>query len=449
MTCTFKKSGLTLTALAGLCLAGAGLGVAAQDYEATTAQTAPLSAVAKLGMAIFYDQSLSGSGTLSCASCHDPANHYSPANALPVQFGGPHLQQPGLRPPPSLAYKMATPAFSIGPENSAEEAAEAAPMAEASGIALANQNAPIGGPVAGQPLVKAVASADNAVPQGGMFWDGRVDSLEEQALGPLLSPFEMANHDEAELYRKIKATYGARLEALFGKQVLEDQSMALSEIGFALARYQVEDVDFHPYSSKYDAYLRGKAHLSPAEARGLALFDDPKKGNCASCHLDKITGDGQMPNFTDYEFEALGVPRNPAIPANADPTFFDRGICGPMRHDEFSKQPQNCGLFKTPTLRNVATRKVYFHNGVYNTLEDATRFYVLRDTDPARIYPKKPDGTVDKFNDMPDSDKANIDVIDAPMDRKLGQQPALNEAEIKDVVAFLKTLTDGWDAKKP
>jgi len=120
-----------------------------------------------------------------------------------------------------------------------------------------------------------------------------------------------------------------------------------------------------------------------------------------------------------------------------------------LRQDDFSKQPQNCGLFKTPTLRNVAERNVYFHNGVYHTLEDATRFYVARDTDPASIYPRKADGTVDKFNDMPDSDKGNIDVIDAPMDRKLGQPPALSEAEIKDVVAFLKTLTDGWDAQKP
>lgn len=441
-----RKSGLTFLALAGLCLAGAGLGAAAQGDQA---ETPPLSAVAKLGKAMFYDTALSGSGTMSCASCHDPARHYAPANALPVQLGGPHLDQAGIRPPPSLAYKMATPAFSVGVENSAEEAAEAAPMAEASGVALANQATLTAGPVAGQPVVKADAPADNAVPQGGMFWDGRVDSLEEQALGPMLSPFEMANRDEADVYQKIKKAYGAQLEALFGAQVLQDQSMTLSEVGFALARYQVEAPDFHPYSSKFDAYLRGQVQLSEAEARGLKLFDDPKKGNCASCHLDKMTGDGQMPNFTDYEYEALGVPRNPAIPANADPNFYDLGICGPFRQDDFAKQPQNCGLFKTPTLRNVAERSVYFHNGVYKTLEETTRFYVARDTDPASIYPKKPDGTVDKFNDLPDSYKGNIDVIDAPMDRKLGQPPALNEAEIKDVVAFLKTLTDGWDTKKP
>ncbi|MBB4955406.1 cytochrome c peroxidase [Agrobacterium vitis] len=449
MVNAYRKSGLTFLTLAGLCLAGATPGLAAQNYQTTNPQIAPLSAVAKLGKAMFYDQSLSGSGTMSCASCHDPAHHYAPANRLAVQRGGLHLDKAGIRSAPSLAYTMATPPFSVGVENSAEEAAEAAPMAEASGIALAAQAAPVAGPLAGQPVVKAVAAANNAVPQGGMFWDGRVDSLEEQALGPLLSPFEMANRNEAELYQKIRDLYGPQLTALFGAQVVDDRSMMLSEVGFALARYQVEDADFHPYSSKYDAYLRGNVQLSAAEARGLKLFDDPQKGNCASCHLDKMTGDGQMPNFTDYEYEALGLPRNPAIAANDDPTYFDRGLCGPLRQDDFAKQPQNCGLFKTPTLRNVAERHVYFHNGVYHTLEDAIRFYVARDTDPASIYPAKADGTVDKFNDMPDSDKGNIDVIDAPMDRKPGQPPALNEADIKDVVAFLKTLTDGWDAQKP
>jgi len=454
-----RQSRLSFLALALLSVAGAGLGWAAQGQ--TTGQgtdpagsrpsaassggsAAPLSAVAQLGKAIFFDQSLSGSGTMSCATCHDPAHHYAPANGLIVQLGGPGLDRPGIRPVPSLTYKIATPAFSVGAENPAEEAAEASPMAEASGTALSQQATPVAGPMAGQPVVKADAPADNAVPQGGMFWDGRADSLEDQALGPLLSPFEMANPDAKSLYDKIKNRYGEKLAALFGNQVLDDQSMALSEVGFALARYQVEERSFHPYSSKYDAYLRGQVKLSAAEQRGLALFDDAKKGNCASCHLDKMTDDGQMPAFTDYEFEALGVPRNPAIPANADPRYFDLGICGPQRDDDFAHQPQNCGLFKTPTLRNAAERGVYFHNGVYHTLEEATRFYVARDTDPASIYPKNPDGSIAKFNDLPEAYRGNIDVIDAPMDRKPGQPPALNEAEIADVVAFLKTLSDGW-----
>ncbi|AYG60486.1 cytochrome c peroxidase [Rhizobium jaguaris] len=452
MSLNTKHRFLPLIALAGLSLAGATIGLASEPTAKAAADTyddtAPLSAVAQLGQKLFHDPSLSGGGQMSCATCHDPNNHYAPANDRAVQLGGPHLDQPGIRAVPSLAYKMSTPSFSVGAESAADEAAEAAPMTEASGVALASAATTVTGPLTAQAVVKAGSNAPDLVPQGGMFWDGRVDSLEEQALQPMISPFEMANADAAAVYAKLRQGYGKDIGALFGNNVLNDQDMTIAEAGFALARYQIEEPSFHPYSSKYDYYLRGKAMLSDAEMRGLKLFDDPNKGNCASCHLDKMTDDGRMPNFTDFEFEALGAPRNPDIPANADPHYYDTGICGPLRHDAYSAQPQNCGLFKTPTLRNVATRRVFFHNGVYHSLEDVTRFYVKRDTNPAEIYPKDTNGKVLKYNDMPEQYQANIDVIDAPMNRKLGDAPALNDTEIADVVAFLKTLTDGYDPAK-
>lgn len=439
---------LPFIALAGLSLAGAAVGMASEPTANGYDEQAALSAVAQLGKKLFFDPSLSGNGQMSCASCHDPANHYAPANGLAVQLGGLHLDQPGIRAVPSLAYKVSTPSFSIGEESAADEAAEASPMTEASGVALANAPASVAGPLTAQAVVKADAAAANLVPRGGMFWDGRVDSLEEQALQPMISPFEMANADVATVYAKLKKGYGKDISALFGDNILNDQNMMISEIGFALARYQVEEPSFHPYTSKYDYYLRGKAVLTDAEARGLKLFDDANKGNCASCHLDKMTGDGQMPNFTDFEFEALGAPRNPAIPANADAHYYDTGICGPLRNDTYSVQQQNCGLFKTPTLRNVATRHVFFHNGVYRTLEEVTRFYVKRDTNPEEIYPKDASGKVVKYDDLPQQYRANIDIIDAPMNRKLGDAPALNDAEIADIVAFLRTLSDGYDPAK-
>ncbi len=451
---SIKSRLLPILALAGLSLAGAAIGMASEPAINATAtdgydDQAPLSAVAQLGKKLFFDPSLSGSGQMSCATCHNPANHYAPANDRAVQLGGAHLDQPGIRAVPSLAYKMSTPSFSIGEESAADEAAEASPMTEASGVALANAPAAVAGPMTAQAVVKAdAAAAANLVPQGGMFWDGRVDSLEEQALQPMISPFEMANADAATVYAKLKESYGKEISALFGDNILSDQDMTISEIGFALARYQIEENSFHPYTSKYDYYLRGKAVLTDAEARGLKLFDDANKGNCASCHLDKMTGDGQMPNFTDFEFEALGAPRNPAIPANADAHYYDTGICGPLRNDTYSAQPQNCGLFKTPTLRNVAARHVFFHNGVYHTLEDVTRFYVKRDTNPEEIYSKDASGKVLKYDDLPAQYRANIDVIDAPMNRKPGDAPALNDTEIADVVSFLKTLTDGYDPAK-
>lgn len=451
---SIKSRLLPILALAGLSLAGAAIGMASEPAINATAtdgydDQAPLSAVAQLGKKLFFDPSLSGSGQMSCATCHNPANHYAPANDRAVQLGGAHLDQPGIRAVPSLAYKMSTPSFSIGEESAADEAAEASPMTEASGVALANSPAAVTGPLTAQAVVKAdAAAAANLVPQGGMFWDGRVDSLEEQALQPMISPFEMANADAATVYAKLKKGYGKEISALFGDNILSDRDMTISEIGFALARYQIEENSFHPYTSKYDYYLRGKAVLTDAEAQGLKLFDDANKGNCASCHLDKMTGDGQMPNFTDFEFEALGAPRNPAIPANADAHYYDTGICGPLRNDTYSAQQQNCGLFKTPTLRNVATRHVFFHNGVYRSLEDVTRFYVKRDTNPDEIYPKDASGKVLKYDDLPAQYRANIDVIDAPMNRKPGDAPALNDTEIADIVAFLKTLTDGYDPAK-
>ena len=71
-------------------------------------------------------------------------------------------------------------------------------------------------------------------------------------------------------------------------------------------------------------------------------------------------------------------------------------------------------------------------------------FYVLRDLEPGRFYPKGPDGKVQAYNDIPAVYQGNIDKSDAPFDRKPGEAPALNEAERKAIIAFLQTLTDGW-----
>jgi cytochrome c peroxidase len=109
----------------------------------------------------------------------------------------------------------------------------------------------------------------------------------------------------------------------------------------------------------------------------------------------------------------------------------------------FAKQQNYCGLFKTPTLRNVAKRQVFFHNGVFHSLDDAVRFYVEREAKPEAWYPKR-GGKIDMYNDLPTALRANVDVADAPFDRKRGETPALDDNEIRDIVAFLKTLTDGY-----
>jgi cytochrome c peroxidase len=187
--------------------------------------------------------------------------------------------------------------------------------------------------------------------------------------------------------------------------------------------------------------LRREAALSPQEARGLDAFNDPAKGNCARCHPSAIR-EGALPQFTDFGYAALGVPRNKALPANADPRFHDLGLCGPLRTDLKEVQAY-CGLFRIPSLRNVALKRSYFHNGVFRRLEDVMRFYAERDTAPQEWYSQSPGGGVAKFDDLPAKYWSNLE-REPPLDRHLGDKPALNGAEIRDIVAFLKTLTDGY-----
>ena len=415
--------------------------------SAGAASADSLSAVAALGRKMFFDPALSGSGAMSCATCHDPTNHYAPATDAAVALGGPGLDRPGFRAVPTLTYKSDTPPFTIGAENPTVEATDATPSAEARsrGTATDNPGRVMARLIAAMhPAAKRGNTSAAPVPRGGLFWDGRAATLQDQALGPLLSPFEMANGSRSHLAAKLRKGYRRDLGQLFGAQILHDDRLIVDEAAYAIARFEVEDRSFHPFSSKYDAYLAGKAKLTPAEARGLRLFNDPKKGNCAACHLDRPGKDGSPPMFTDYEYEALAVPRNPAIPADADPAYHDLGLCGPLRTDPATRVARLCGLFKTPTLRNVATRHVFFHNGVYHSLTDVLRFYALRDSRPRAIYPTGKDGQVARYNDLPRRYWPNIDHVDAPFGRTPGTGPALSDAEIADIVAFLKTLTDGW-----
>jgi cytochrome c peroxidase len=152
--------------------------------------------------------------------------------------------------------------------------------------------------------------------------------------------------------------------------------------------------------------------------------------------------DGTPPQFTDYGLAALGVPRNTEIPANADPSFYDLGLCGPLRWD-FRDRPEYCGMFKSPSLRNVALRRTFFHNGVFHTLKQVLEFYAQRDTNPGKWYRSGSDGTVRKFDDLPSEYHINVN-IEPPFDRHIGDKPRLSGQEIDDVIDFLKTLTDGY-----
>ncbi len=241
---------------------------------------------------------------------------------------------------------------------------------------------------------EADESIDNG-PTGGLTWDGRVDS--GQARLPLLSEFEMGNRSPDEVVtRALDAGYGPALAAVYGVDLPKNRAATFTALLKAFEVYEQDWRTFYPYSSKYDGFLAGRATLTNQEARGLKLFEDPAKGNCALCHVSERAADGTPPQFTDYGMIALGVPRNLAIAANANPAYHDLGLCGPLRTD-FSGRAEYCGLFRTPSLRNVATRQTFFHNGVFHSLRDAVAFYATRGTDPGRWYPKRPDGSIAKY----------------------------------------------------
>jgi cytochrome c peroxidase len=396
--------------------------------------TAPLSEMAELGRDIFFDPSLSASGRLSCASCHRPRHFYGPPGGLSAMLGGPDLASQGVRAVPSLTYLERQPNFSIGPDNEENETVNLTQMVSQGQNAARTQKT----------AQDTAATAANLVPQGGLFWDGRVDTLQAQAMFPLLSSFEMDGGNIDRVAAKLRqAPYAPRFEQLFGPAIFADPRFVVTEAMFAVARYQIEDQHFHPYTSKYDYWLEGKARLDPAELRGYLLFNNPQNADCGGCHLDQPSPDGLPPLFTDHQYEALGVPRNQALAANRDPSYFDLGICGPYRTNMRSAL-EYCGLFATPTLRNVATRQVFFHNGVYHTLQQVLDFYDFRDTDPAKIYPRAADGRIEKYDDLPRRYRADIDITDPPFDRKFGGPPAMTAADERDIIAFLKTLTDGW-----
>ena len=402
---------LTALVLAGLFVAcGSAHGAETLTRPQAYARAAALET---LGRKLFFDPALSASGQMACASCHDPAHGFSPANDRAVQLGGKDMAQPGLRAVPSLTYLQASPPFSEHYYDSADEGDD---------------------------------SIDNG-PTGGLTWDGRMDRGREQATFPLLSPFEMANEDAgAAVARARKAGYDADLTALYGAEILKDEARTFAALTHALEVFEQSSRDFYPYSSKYDAYLAGRAKLTPQEAHGLELFEAADKGNCASCHRSAPDFNGTPPQFTDYGFIALGLPRNRAIPANADSNWHDLGLCGPLRTD-LAGRPDYCGLFRTPSLRNVALRKTFFHNGLVHALRDAVAFYVERDTKPQKWYPRGSNGKIAKFDDLPAEYVTNVNT-DAPFGGKPGDRPALSPSEIDDIVAFLRTLTDGYSPPK-
>jgi cytochrome c peroxidase len=352
-----------------------------------------------LGRAIFFDPRLSVPEGTSCASCHDPkrafAGNHGSANGVALGSRPNHFAK---RNTPSVLYLRFVRQFHLHWEEDA-------------------------------PLVNAYA---------GFFWDGRTDSIVELVKQPLLNPNEMNAGDAARVAATIASGgYAGDFRKEFGSALDDhDPNAALKALGEALNAYLLSP-EMSPFSSRYDDYIRGKEQLSPIEAKGLALFKDPAKGACSGCHkLNDRSSDPKGSLFTDYEFDAVAAPRNRALPATQDPDYFDLGLCERADDDYKAKTAEFCGKFRTPSLRNVAVRENFMHNGVFSKLRDVVAFYATRDTDPERWYKSS------KFDDVPDKYRANVNVEKAPYNRRRGKTPALDDQEIDAVVAFLGTLTD-------
>jgi cytochrome c peroxidase len=403
---------------AAICILG---GMAALAH----AQSSTLSVMAQTGKNLFFDTNLSASKKISCASCHDPNNHYAPSNALAVQLGGPNLTSPGVRAVPTLTYKFYIPPYN---DNAANP----------DGISTNS-------------------------PGGGFTWDGRADTLAQQTAIPLLSSFEMANTSQAAVVQVVQnASYAALFQQAFGANVFSNTATAFTDVGLALQQYQLEDPSFNSYTSKYD-YAESlelnndqPVELTAAENRGYDVFN--YTGNCFACHYNGPMTGGGGAQFTDFTYENTGAPRNPNIPANAAkfplPTYYDMGLCTAVNPDPVNPyliphvMPGSaalCGLFKTPTLRNVATRKVFFHNGVFTSLAQVISFYNTRDTNPAAWYPTV-NGVVQQFNDLPTALKVNVDKVDIPFGLMPGATPYMTAQNVADLLCFLETLTDGYEA---
>ena len=392
-------------AMAVVCLLA---GQALADDGQRAADETNLNDVQLLGKRIFEDASLSEPRGMACMSCHDPRHAFQGGNnsSIPGVALGSRADRIGARKVPTLMYKSFAPPFKFYKDTDD-----------------------------GKIVLE---------PKGGQFWDGRADDLAGQVKGPLVNPDEMNNPSlDAAVDKIAGGEYASLAKRALGEDLFEDKAAAMDKLAGAVAAYEETD-RFKPFSSKFDDWLRGKAQLTALEKRGYRIFIDPKRGNCTACHAG--TTDSKYPDdwlFTDFTYVDAGLPRNPALPANADPKTYDLGLCASptlaAKLPEGKKREDYCGQFKTPTLRNIAVAKSFFHNAVFTSLRDAVAFYATRDTDPAHWY--RASGEARPFNDQPVAYLANID-REVPYDRKIGQKPRLDNGDIDALVAFLKTLTD-------
>ena len=337
-----------------------------------------------IGKALFFDQSLSSPPGMSCATCHSPTKAFTdPRPGYPTSQGV--IQGLfGFRKAPSISYMAFSPVFQAG----------------------------------------TGANGANAI--GGQFWDGGAQDLPSQAKFPMVNPREMNNTNLTEVVTTVQSgPEASELKRIYGSSIFKDPNTAINAIVDAIAAFE-KSAEVSPFTSKYDAFLKGTAQLSAPEQRGLSAFNG--KAGCAGCHDSAPLQDGTPPLFTNFRFANLGLPKNPNNPYYTIPRKFNP--LGPAFVDlglgDVTQKTADAGNFMVPPLRNVALKAPYFHNGYFNNLSDVVNFLNSRDLGgfPSAEVPQTVD-TVHVGN--------------------LGLSPQ----EQSDIVAFLGTLTDGYSSKPP
>ena len=359
-----------------------------------------------LGRQIFFDTNLSDPVGQSCASCHDPATGFADPDGDAISPGA----VPGVfgnRNAPMASYASFIPPFGF--------------------------NAEIGEFT------------------GGQFWDGRDDTLEEQAKGPFLNPLEMHMADDVAVVEAVAASaYAADFLTAFGPDSLDtaDAAAAFDRIAAVIAAFERTE-EVNPFSSKHDYAMKliGPERMQTftmQERQGMMLFNGVAK--CWVCHTTPMGGMMDMGGamafipdqtilYSDYRYSNLGIPKNPdnpfyTLPPELNPDgadWVDHGLAAVMPGG-VAANPELDGLFKTPSLRNVGLTAPYGHNGYFGTLKEIVHFYNTRDV-PGAGWPDP---------EVPD----NIDTVNMG---DLG----LTDAQENAIVAFLETLSDGWVPPAP
>jgi cytochrome c peroxidase len=383
--------------------------------------SAPGPSLAVLGEKLFFDDSLSRPPGQACADCHGPAAGFTGPDEQINRGGGVYPgavhARFGNRKPPASAY-------------------------------------------ASSPPLGSRIEDGETVFFGGSFWDGRAtgarlgSALAEQALGPFLNPLEQNLPDAAAVVAAVCAGPYAALfrEVSRNEKGIADActpgstSAAYDLIGFAIAAYETSPA-VETFSSRYDRYLAGKATLSAQEMRGLALFGG--KAKCGECHPHRRGKKGEPPLFTDFTYDNLGFPANPANPFYAMPaeynpdgrTWRDPGLGGFLRTEaQWARYANaNVGKFKVPTLRNVNRRpspgfvKAYGHNAFFKSLEEVVHFYNTRDVLPACGSQAAP---------RPGKNCWSAPEEPRNVEREQTGKLSLTLDEEAAIVSFLKTLDD-------